>query len=284
MDQILKNEPETKANAPQVLKTDGTPSTKRSFSTDARNMQNGLESGESLPQGLDPSMIPTSEQRTQFASSKSPLVPAAASVASTQLAEQQAAYRFPPPRSNFPKRDRKNHRDEPIIDQLTKLMMRDGKLARAQRWMAHIQSVLRSSSPPVYSTAKSLMPNAPPASELPLDPVAYITLAIDSLAPLLRIKRIRGAAGGGRALEMPSSLTQRQRRRTAFTWILDAASKKQSRASGKLMFPQKVAEEIISIVEGRSALWQKRELVHKVATAARANMSKGRVKVKAARR
>lgn len=224
-------------------------------------------------------MIPTSEQRTEFASSKSPLldiaamIPASASPAAKQLAEEQALFRYPPPRTNFPKRDRKNHREEPLITQLTKLMMKDGKLARAQRCMAYIENALRSSPAPTYSSTRSLMPNAPPAHELPLDPVTYITLAIDSLAPLLKITRIRGAAGGGRALELPTSLTLRQRRRQAFIWILDSATKKPSRASGRYLFAQKVADEIIAIIEGRSALWAKRDALHKAATVTRANLS-----------
>jgi small subunit ribosomal protein S7 len=38
------------------------------------------------------------------------------------------------------------------------------------------------------------------------------------------------------------------------------------------MFAMKVAEEIVSVVEGRSGAWQKRDGLHKLAVAARANM------------
>jgi small subunit ribosomal protein S7 len=38
------------------------------------------------------------------------------------------------------------------------------------------------------------------------------------------------------------------------------------------MFAQKVAEEIVSVVEGKSGAWQKRDALHKQAVAARANM------------
>ncbi len=63
-------------------------------------------------------------------------------------------------------------------------------------------------------------------------------------------------------------------------WILDAASKKRSRGSGKGQFAQRVAEEVISVVEGRSGVWEKRQLVHKTGTSARANLNYGQMKRK----
>jgi small subunit ribosomal protein S7 len=82
----------------------------------------------------------------------------------------------------------------------------------------------------------------------------------------------KGAAGGGQALHIPVPLSLRQRRRTAIKWILDAASKKPSRGSGRKQFAQRVAEEIISVVEGRSSAWEKRALLHKTGTSNRMNV------------
>lgn len=107
-----------------------------------------------------------------------------------------------------------------------------------------------------------------------MNPVVYLTLAVDSVAPLMRIRRISGAAGGGAALEMPTPLEVRQRRRIAFQWILDAVAKKPSMGSGRDQFAHRLAGEIIAVVEGRSAVWEKRGAVHKLATSARANLSK----------
>ena len=115
-----------------------------------------------------------------------------------------------------------------------------------------------------------------PASHLPLNPTLYLTLALDSIAPLLRIRSQRGAAGGGVALQIPVPLGLRQRRRTAITWILDAASKRKSRSSGKSMFATRVAEEIVAVVEGKSSAWEKRTGVHKIATTARSNLTFGK--------
>jgi small subunit ribosomal protein S7 len=110
-------------------------------------------------------------------------------------------------------------------------------------------------------------------------------LAIDSVAPLIKIRYIPGGAGGGHTLEVPVPLGVRQRRRTAFMWILDVVDKKPSRGSGKTDFAHRLAQEIIAVVEGRSTVWEKRQQVHKVGTSARANLSilamgKGRNKKK----
>lgn len=141
--------------------------------------------------------------------------------------------------------------------------------------MAMILERLRTAPPPQSDPKKPLLPGAPPTTHLPLDPILYLTLAIDSVAPLMRIRSQKGAAGGGVALQIPVPLSLRQRRRTAIMWILDAASKKRSKGSGRSMFANKVADELIAIVEGRSAVWDKRGGIHKLGVAARANLSFG---------
>ena len=139
--------------------------------------------------------------------------------------------------------------------------------------MATILNHLRTASPPTVNPLRPLIPGAPPPSQLPLNPILYMTLAIDSVAPLFRIRSQRGAAGGGVALQIPVPLTVRQRRRQAFMWILDSASKRKTRGSGRGGFAQKVAEELIAVVEGRSAVWDRRGGIHKLGVAARANLN-----------
>ncbi|KAL8660783.1 MAG: hypothetical protein Q9202_006205 [Teloschistes flavicans] len=165
------------------------------------------------------------------------------------------------------------HRYAPIVQQVTNLLMRDGKLSVAQRNMAMILNHLRTASPPTVNPERPLLPGAPPASHLPLNPILYLTLAIDSVAPLLRIRSQKGLAGGGAALQMPMPLALRQRRRQAVMWILDAASKKPTRGSGRGGFARKVAEELVAIVEGRSGVWERRSVIHKAAVGARANLN-----------
>lgn len=138
--------------------------------------------------------------------------------------------------------------------------------------MSLILQHLRTSAIPTINPTRPLLPGAPPPSHLPLNPTLYLTLAIDSVAPLLRIRSQRGAAGGGVALQIPVPLGQRQRRRTAMQWILTAASKRKTKGSGRGGLAQKVAEELVGVVEGRSGVWERRNAVHKLGVAARANV------------
>ena len=138
--------------------------------------------------------------------------------------------------------------------------------------MSLILTHLRTSPPPTINPARPLIPGAPPPSHLPLNPILYLTLAIDSVAPLLRIRSQKGAAGGGIALQIPVPLGLRQRRRTAVQWILTAATKRKNRGSGKGGFAQRVAEEMVAVVEGKSIVWERRNAIHKLGVAARANL------------
>ncbi|KAI0133524.1 ribosomal protein S7 domain-containing protein [Xylariales sp. AK1849] len=171
------------------------------------------------------------------------------------------------------KNDQLQNRYPPVIEQVTKLLMRDGKLSQAERNMSMILNFLRTSPAPKVNPLRPLLPGSPPAERLPLDPVLYLTLAIDSVAPLLRVRNMKGMAGGGMALELPEPLTARQRRRVAVLWILDVVNKKKSRGSGRTQFAARVAEEIVSVVEGKSVVWDRRQMVHKLGTSARANLN-----------
>jgi small subunit ribosomal protein S7 len=138
--------------------------------------------------------------------------------------------------------------------------------------MSIILNHLRTSAVPTVNPSRPLIIGAPPPSHLPLNPALYLTLAIDSVAPLLRIRSIKGAAGGGVALQVPSPLGQRQRRRKAVQWILASVNRRPNMGSGKGTFAQRFAQELIAIVEGRSSVWERRNALHKLAVAARANV------------
>ena len=73
-------------------------------------------------------------------------------------------------------------------------------------------------------------------------------------------------------MQIPVPLSKRQRRRTAIEWILGAASKMRNVGSGKNSLGQRVAQEMISVIEGKSGVWDKRNGVHKLGVAARANI------------
>ncbi|KAL9047316.1 MAG: hypothetical protein Q9214_000075 [Letrouitia sp. 1 TL-2023] len=236
--EILQRDEQSQEKAPKVIRDEfkSTSGGSRSFSTSARAQQEAMISFEDT--GLE-----------------------------------TAGHNFELPALPLPSRMHMKHRYDPVIKQVTNLLMRDGKLSVAQRNMAMILNFLRTASPPIVNPDRPLLPGAPPASHLPLNPVLYLTLAIDSVAPLMRIRAQKGLAGGGAALQIPMPLGLRQRRRQAVMWILDVVSKKPSRSSGRGRFAQRVAEELIAVVEGRSGVWERRGAVHKQGVGARANLN-----------
>ncbi|KAF2021030.1 30S ribosomal protein-like protein S7 [Aaosphaeria arxii CBS 175.79] len=180
--------------------------------------------------------------------------------------------KFEVPSLPLPKGSHVKHRYDPVIEQVTNLLMQHGQKSKAQRNMSLILQHLRTSPIPTINPDRPLVPGAPPPSHLPLNPVLYLTLAVDSVAPLLRLRSQKGAAGGGVALQIPIPLGLRQRRRTAVQWILNSAVKRKNVGSGKTGFAQRFAQELISVVEGRSSVWDRRNAVHKLGVAARANI------------
>ncbi|KAF2239245.1 ribosomal protein S7 [Viridothelium virens] len=242
--EILQGDKSAQEHMPKVIKDEIKPSNpkgSRSFSTSARRPT------ETIPQ-------PTTARQEPAVQETESLIPGI----------------------RIPTDHRLRQRYDPLVHQVTNLLMRDGKLGVAQRNMAEILNHLRTSPPPTPSPQRPLLPGSPPPSHLPLNPTLYMTVAIDSVAPLLRIRAERGAAGGGVALQIPIPLGQRQRRRQAVQWILDAASKRKNRGSGRGGFAQRVAEELIAVAEGRSGVWERRGVVHKLGVSARVNLNSKR--------
>lgn len=130
-----------------------------------------------------------------------------------------------------------------------------------------ILDTLRSAPPPKLDPERPLLGGPAPA-QLPLDPVAYLTAVVDSVAPLLRIRQQKGAAGGGMSLPIPHPLGTRQRRRLAIRWIIDASDKRRD-----IALARRVAQEIVAVAEGRSSVWEKRHQLHKLGVSARANIA-----------
>ena len=106
-----------------------------------------------------------------------------------------------------------------------------------------------------------------PREKLPLDPISNLTAAVDSVAPLLKLRQQRGVAGGGASLPIPVPLGLRQRRRTAIQWILTNAEGRR-----EIRLADRVARAIVDVAEGRGGAWEKRQMVHKLAISARSNI------------
>jgi small subunit ribosomal protein S7 len=106
-----------------------------------------------------------------------------------------------------------------------------------------------------------------PRSNLPLSPIQYLTSAIDSVAPLVKIRQQKGLAGGGASTPIPIPLKVKQRRRTAIKWILASAEGRKETS-----LAERLAKEIIKVADGSSSAWDKRQLVHRMAVSARSNV------------
>ncbi|KAJ5893802.1 hypothetical protein N7495_005493 [Penicillium taxi] len=166
--------------------------------------------------------------------------------------------------SSKPQSFRKRYDD--MQDQFTKMIMQDGKLARAQKNMSTILDHLRTSSPPSINPRRPLL-GGPPAAQLPFDPILYLSLIVDSVAPLFRIRQQKGISGGGTAVQVPHPLNLRQRRRAAIKWIIDASNKRRD-----AQLAHRLANELVAIAEGRSGVWERRDQQHKIGIAGRANL------------
>jgi len=132
--------------------------------------------------------------------------------------------------------------------------------------MSIILDHLRTAPPPNINPRRPLI-GSPPALQLPLDPVLYLTLIVDSVAPLFRIRQQKGIAGGGAAVQVPHPLNLRQRRRAAIKWIIDASDRRRD-----AQVAHRVANELVAVAEGRSGVWDKRDQQHKIGIAGRANL------------
>lgn len=136
-----------------------------------------------------------------------------------------------------------------------------------------VLNYLRTSPPPKVNPQRPLLPGSPPPEHLPLNPNLYFMLAIDSVAPLIRIRGFTGLGGGGKALEVPVPIDRRARRRTAFSWIMDVVNKKESAGSGRKMLPHRIGAEIVAVAQGTSPVWDKRQQLHKQGMTIRANLN-----------
>ncbi|KAF9904382.1 hypothetical protein EC991_002721 [Linnemannia zychae] len=136
--------------------------------------------------------------------------------------------------------------DNPILSQLVNTIMKDGKKARAQRFVADALLEIR--------------------SRTQSDPYHVILDALELASPILKLTAIKK---GSKVLQVPTPMTERQRRRKAIVWILEASDKRK----GEKLFKDRLATEFLAVVNGNSGALVKKNQLHKMALANRANAS-----------
>ncbi|KAF9433858.1 hypothetical protein BGZ76_008885 [Entomortierella beljakovae] len=134
----------------------------------------------------------------------------------------------------------------PILKQLVNTVMKDGKKARAQRFVADALLEIR--------------------SRTQSDPYQVVLDGLELASPILKLTALKK---GSKVLQVPCPMTERQRRRKAIVWILEASDKRK----GEKMFKDRLASEFLAVVNGNSGALLKKNQQHKMALANRANAS-----------
>ncbi|KAL7419753.1 hypothetical protein Q5752_005669 [Cryptotrichosporon argae] len=136
---------------------------------------------------------------------------------------------------------------DPTLDLFTNLMMKHGKKAEAQRRVSSILTLLQRAT------------NQPP--------VPLLERAIALSSPSVRMLSMRKAA---KTVQTPRALNERQRARQGIVWLLKAAER--GRGSG-VRREDRVAREILAVLEGSSDVFRRIEEVHRLAMMNRSNLN-----------
>lgn len=189
-------------------------------------------SGAEATTTLSSSSLPGSSSSSSSSSSgiSTPSSPGLAAVHDTSSGPIYSASTLPP-------------KADPTLEFLTNLLMKDGKKAQAQRFTTKTLSII------------ATLTNS--------NPLPLIHDAISRTAPLVKMQSKKQ---GGKSLQVPVALTQRQSTRKALTWIIDASKKRPDRELEK-----RLAAEFLAVVEGTSSAIVKKEEQHRIATVNRAN-------------
>ncbi|KAF9927419.1 hypothetical protein BGZ75_008186 [Mortierella antarctica] len=134
--------------------------------------------------------------------------------------------------------------ENPILSQLVNTIMKSGMKARSQRFVADAMLEIR--------------------SRTQSDPYQVVLDAIELASPILKLSAVKK---GSKVLQVPTPMTERQRRRKAIVWILEASDKRK----GERQFKDRLATEFLAVVNGNSGALVKKNQLHKAALANRAN-------------
>jgi small subunit ribosomal protein S7 len=101
--------------------------------------------------------------------------------------------------------------------------------------------------------------------QLQKNPRMILGEAIEKVEPLFKVV---GTKRGAKSIQTPKPLNERQRRRTAILWIVEAADKRHKKDSMGV----RIAKEVLAILEDDSSALQKRNQVHRTALLNRSNV------------
>lgn len=136
-------------------------------------------------------------------------------------------------------------RQDPLLHFLVNLLMKHGKKASAERYVAdmlgHMAQLTHS------------------------DPLPLVYEAVELAKPILRMQSRKQ---GGKTAQVPIPLNARQSTRRALVWILEASRRRSDRAISR-----RLAVEMLAVLEGNSSVLSRKDEQHKVGMINRANAS-----------
>ncbi|GAA5854305.1 hypothetical protein JCM3766R1_005346 [Sporobolomyces carnicolor] len=138
--------------------------------------------------------------------------------------------------------------DAETLNYLARLIMHDGKLARA------------------HTHVSDMLDQLGRATESPPLPILYKALELTS--PQVRLV---GRRKGTKVLQTPQPLTQKQQVRQAWKWIVEASDKRQGTEKD---FGKRLAQEVMSVLNGQSEALKKLVARHEQAVTGRANVGR----------
>ncbi|KAJ3077799.1 ribosomal protein S7 [Rhizoclosmatium globosum] len=97
------------------------------------------------------------------------------------------------------------------------------------------------------------------------DAHAVLATAVEKIEPLFKVV---GVKQGAKSVQTPKALNEKQRRRTAIIWLVEAANSRNQKDPAGI----RLGKEIIAVMNDESSAIQKRNLVHKNALANRSNV------------
>ncbi|PPQ65834.1 hypothetical protein CVT24_012061 [Panaeolus cyanescens] len=126
---------------------------------------------------------------------------------------------------------------DPLLHFFSNCIMEDGKAARARKsthqMLLHIYAMTRSPPMPIF------------------------TEAVITASPAVRMRSIKK---GGKSIQAPMALSERQRIKRGIMWILEASKKK----PGKTV-AERVAREVIAVLKGQSSVLETKSKAHQLA-------------------
>ncbi|WFD41875.1 hypothetical protein MPSI1_000511 [Malassezia psittaci] len=136
-------------------------------------------------------------------------------------------------------------RQDPLLQFMVNLLMRDGKKATAERFIADMLADM------------ARMTNS--------NPLPLVYDAVELAKPILRMQSRKQ---GGKTMQVPIPLKARQSTRRAIMWIIEASRRRADRS-----ISHRLAVEMLAVLEGNSSVLSRKDEVHKIGTVNRANAS-----------